>query len=136
LDAHGIRIKLEKCEFYKTRVTFLGHVVSITGIEMDQDKIRTIQEWPTLQNLREVQGFLGFVNFNRRFIKDYSRKAIPLTRLSKRDIPFKWGINEQQAFEELKEACIAPPALINFQSLQLLRIETDASDLAIGACIT
>ncbi len=135
LDKASLRIKPEKCEFHKEEVEFLGYRVSTSGIKMDPGKIRTIQEWPKPQNLKDVQGFLGFVNFNRRFIKDFSRKAAPLTQLAKKDVPFTWGQRQNEAFEQLKEASAKPPTLINFEPGKPLRMETDASDLAIGACI-
>ena len=131
----GLLLKPEKCEFHKTKVDFLGYDISTEGVQMSQDKIRDIQEWPTPTTVKEVQAFLGFLNFNRRFVEGFSKKALPLTRLTAKDKEFKWGKEQDDAVLQLKKACMEPPVLCTFQVNQPARIETDASDLAIGACL-
>ena len=64
---------------------------------MSQDKIRDIQEWPTPTTVKEVQAFLGFLNFNRRFIEGFLKKALPLTKLTAKDKEFKWGKEQDNA---------------------------------------
>ena len=103
---------------------------------MSDKKIQVVKDWPTPTTVKGIQEFLGFVNFNRRFIKDYSTKALPLTKLTRKDTPFKWEQAQDDAFQSLKQACIEPPTLITFKSGEPARLETDASDLALGACIT
>ena len=78
---------------------------------------------------------MGFANFNRRFIKDYSKKALPLTEVTKKEEGFKWGTSQEKAFKILKQYCVDPPVLCMFRSNEPARIETDASDLAIGATL-
>lgn len=73
------------------------------------------------------------MNFNRQFIKDFAKIALPLTRITRKEVTWRWGESQQQVFEILKEACTKEPVLIAFQSGKPLRIETDASDLAEGA---
>jgi transposase InsO family protein len=131
-----LRLRPEKCEFHKEEVDFLGFTVNTTGVKMSKDKIEVVQNWPRPTNVKGIQEFLGFCNFNRRFIKDYSRITIPLTKLTRKDVPFTWENEQENAFQQLKEACINPPTLISFRSGEPLRMETDASDLALGACIT
>jgi hypothetical protein len=100
---------------------------------MDEEKIRTIREWQEPRNVKGIQSFLGFANFYRRFIKDYSRITTPLTRLTRKDIQWEWGDKQQQAFDTLKEAMMTEPILQHFDPAKPVTIETDASDYAIGA---
>ena len=135
LSQARLLLKPEKCEFHKESVEFLGFVVSTTGIRMSPEKIKAIAEWPTPHDVKSVQSFLGFANFNRRFIEGYSKIALPLTDITKKDNGFQWGSSQQKAFTTLKEACQNPPVLCTFRANEPARIETDASDLAIGACL-
>ena len=86
----NLKLKFEKCQFHATEVDFLGYLVNTEGIKVDPIKVKAIQEWPIPTNVREVQSFLGMVNFNRKFIKDFSKIAIPLSALTKKDQPFDW----------------------------------------------
>jgi hypothetical protein len=83
-------LKPEKCEFHKTLVKFLGFIVITKGVRISPEKIQAIQEWPTPHDIKLVQGFLGFANFNRRFIEGYSKKALLLTEITKKDTGFRW----------------------------------------------
>ena len=80
---------LEKCKFYKKEVKFLGFVIRTSSIKIDLVKVQSIVEWPTPKNVTNVQAFLRLANYNRKFIKDYLKKAIPLTNLTKKDIGFR-----------------------------------------------
>jgi transposase InsO family protein len=136
LDQAGLRLKPEKCEFHKQEVEFLGFRVGVDGVKMSPSKIQAVQDWPTPQNVKNIQEFLGFSNFNRRFIENYARKALPLTKLTRKDETWEWSTKQQQAFEELKQAQLEPPVLIAFRTNEPMRMETDASDTCLGACIT
>jgi hypothetical protein len=136
LDQKNLRLKLSKCEFHTQETEFLGFIIGINGISMDKKKIQSVKEWPKPTNLKEVQGFLGFTNYNRRFIKDYAKKAAPLSQLTKKDQPFEWKEPQEKAFQELIEACSSDPLLKLFDPKKPIQIETDASDLAIGACLS
>ena len=107
----GLKLKPAKCQFLKKRVTFLGHVVSSQGIETDPEKTRDVDEWPTPENLVELQSFLGLASYYRRFIADFSIIAEPLYRLSKKGIRFLWGPEQRRAFEELKHRLTSAPVL-------------------------
>jgi len=110
-------------------------MVTTKGVRMSPEKIQAIQEWPAPHDVKSVQGFLGFANFNRRFIEGYSKKALPLTEITKKDTGFRWDTDQKRAFKELKQACMDPPVLYTFRNGEPARIETDASDLVIGACL-
>jgi hypothetical protein len=134
LDKFNLRLKPEKCEFHKREVAFLGYIVGADGVRMSEEKIKVVKEWPQPKNVKEIQSFLGFLNFNRQFIKDYSKIAIPLTKLTRKDTTFVWSEEAERAFQQLKNASIKPPCFRIFQAGQPLRFETDASDLALGGC--
>ena len=75
LSAAGLRLKLSKCEFFKSRITYLGHIVSKDGIEAEKKKVITIQEWPIPKTVTEGHSFLGFTNYYCKFIPKYAQIA-------------------------------------------------------------
>jgi hypothetical protein len=98
-----------KCSFCTDCVVFLGFVVTMQGIRVDEEDIKAIKEWPTPENVSQVRSFHGLAGFYRRFVKDFSTIATPLNNLTKKDVPFKWGDEENQSFQELKtRLCEAP----------------------------
>ena len=132
----NLRIKPEKTEFHKHEVNFLGYIVGRDGLKMDSKKIEAITSWPKPNNVKEVQSFLGFANFYRQFIEGYSRIAAPLTSLTKKDQEFLWTAEAEQAFQDLKTRFSTEPILVIFDPLKPTTVETDASDKAIGACLS
>lgn len=124
----GIQADIDKCEFHKQETKFLGLIVGRNGIRMDPEKIKAIVEWETPTHLKEVQAFLGFVNFYRRFVKKFSRVARPLTRLTKKDEAFEWTDNCEKAFHELKKRVMEAPILSYFSPELETFLETDSSD--------
>ena len=81
LKQHGLKLKPSKCEFFKSSVGYLGHVVSQTGVETDPDKIEALSSWPEPNNVKELRSFLGFTGYYRWFSKDYARIVKPLNGL-------------------------------------------------------
>jgi len=137
LQQHNLLVDPDKCKWHQEEVEFLGCLVGKDGVKMSPEKIRVVKEWPIPTTVKEIQAFLGFVNFNRQFIQNFSKIAIPLTELTKKDVTFQKGPikgHALEAFKTLKQACIEPPVLVTFRSGEPLRFETDASDLAIGMC--
>jgi hypothetical protein len=84
----GLYAHADKCEFHTERVEYLGYILSPDGLSMAQDKIQTIRDWPEPQKVKDVQSFLGFANFYRRFIYNYSDIVVPLTRLTHKNTKF------------------------------------------------
>ena len=120
--------KLEKCEFSVSETKFLGVIIGRDGMRMDPDKVQTIVEWDTPSCVNDVQGFIGFGNFYRRFIRDFSKIIAPLVHLTKKNVPFSWTPACQQSFERLKHAFVTAPILKAFDWTKEVILETDASD--------
>jgi hypothetical protein len=128
LTKAGLHLKPEKCEFHRQEVKYLGFIISTTGTKMDPAKITTIQEWPQPQNVKDVQSFLGFANFYRHFIKGYSSIVTPLTRLTRKDIPFTWTSDCAHSFNNLKTTFTTAPILHHFNYDREVIVKTDTSD--------
>ncbi|XP_062114134.1 uncharacterized protein LOC133825167 [Humulus lupulus] len=102
---------LKKCTFYTDKLVFLGFVVSKSGIEVDEEKVKAIQEWPTPTTISQVRSFHGLASFNKRFVCDFSSLAAPLTELIKTNVQFKWGKEQEKAFNLIKEKLTNAPLL-------------------------
>src|SRR6202522_4326685 len=133
LRLHNLFLKPEKCEFERTTIEYLGVVISQNSVMMDPAKVARVSEWPTPTTKKEVQSFLGFVNFYRRFIEDFSHVARPLFNLTKNDSDFRWSSDKQSAFDTLKGNVTSAPILALPNNLKPFRIEADSSNFATGA---
>jgi len=133
VEETGHTPKASKCEFHTTETEYLGYVITPKGLRMYEEKIRTIKEWKEPTNLKGIQSFLGFANFYRRFIRDYSKITTPLSSLTRKEKEWEWGDKQQEAFDTLKTAMITEPILQHFDPERAVTIEMDASDYAIGA---
>ena len=136
LRQHKLYLKPEKCKFEQRRIEYLGVIVSEGWVEMDPVKVSGVAEWPTPRNKKEVQSFVGFVNFYRRFIKDFSHHACTLFDLTKKDVRWKWEEPEQVAFDKLKELITSTPVLIFPDDSRPYCIEADSSNVATGAVLS
>ncbi|KAJ1596226.1 hypothetical protein NDA14_001345 [Ustilago hordei] len=138
LRSNRLFAKLSKCEFHTKTVEFLGYIIKPTGIEMDPEKVCTVKEWPMLESIHDIQRFLGFANFYRRFIAHFARIAKPLTALVKpieRFKKFELPEEAQQAFHKLIQAFTSAGVLQHFDYHLPTRLETDASDFAIAGVL-
>ena len=95
---------------------------------MDQEKMASVFDWPKPENLNNVQSFLSFANFYKRFIKNVSKHAAPLNALIKKDILFQWGPDQQKTFDDFKIAFTTAPILFHFDPNKQTVVETDVSD--------
>ncbi|KAJ9523973.1 hypothetical protein QJQ45_022376 [Haematococcus lacustris] len=132
--------KLAKCEFNKTQLAFLGHIVGSKGIAVDPAKVRVVKEWPTPRNLKDLQAFLGLANYFRRFIPNFSSLAAPLTNLTSKQVAaaYDWehfGGSELEAFEGLKEALCSAPVLALPDFSKPFVVCTDASLVGTGGVL-
>ena len=98
LQLRDLKVKLEKYEFWTTRVEFLGFIVTTSRIEIDPSKVEAVWDWLEPTIVKETQSFLGFANFYKRFIKDYSKVAVLLTNLTRKDQKFSITSEARQAF--------------------------------------
>ncbi|EIW71009.1 hypothetical protein TREMEDRAFT_26973 [Tremella mesenterica DSM 1558] len=109
LRRSNLFVKASKCEFEKDSVVFLGFVVSREGVSSNPEYIDAVVSFPRPKNLRESRGFMGVVSYYRRFVPNFSRIAKPINDLTRKDVPFVWGMEQERAFKELKDRmCRAP----------------------------
>ena len=142
LRKYNLHAKLSKCLFDKSEIEYLGFILTPTGIRMDPSRITTITNWPEPKNHRDVQVFLGFANFYRRFIDGFSRIVTALTTLlkggkrGKFDGQFTFTTEAKESFEKLKLVFTTAPMLLHFDPKRKIQLETDASGVAISAIIS
>jgi len=136
LAEHQLYLRPEKCEFEKTRIEYLGLIISKNQVEMDPVKVAGVADWPEPSNKREVQSFLGFANFYRQFIKDFSHHACPLFNLTWNDQKWQWEAFEASAFRKIKESVTSTPVLTTPADNQPFRVEADSSDFATTAVLS
>lgn len=136
LEDNKLYLKAEKCEFEKTKIEYLGLIISPGKMEMDPVKIDGVTNWPEPTSVKEVQSFVGFVNFYRRFIEGFSEIARPLHDLTRKSTPWVWGEEQRNAFELLKKKVTSSPVLIFPDDHKPYKLEADSSDYATGAVLS
>jgi len=124
-----------KCMFALDHINFLGFVVSLKGVYVDKEKVAAIQHWPTPINVNEVRSFHGLASFHRRFVQNFSTIVAPLNAIVKKDVVFKWGQDQIQAFETLKEKLTKALILALPKFTKTFEIECDASNIGIGVVL-
>ena len=129
-------VKAEKCQFHQETISFLGYVISPGTIQMDRQKVEAVLEWPPPSTRKELQSFLGFANFYRRFIRDYGSLAAPLTALTSTAVKFFWSHAAEAAFQALKQRFTSAPILIQPDPSRQFVVEVDASDIGTGAVLS
>lgn len=132
LQDANLLVDPDKSKFHQHEVEFLGHIIRPGEIAMEPAKVQAVREWKEPESVKETQGFLGFANYYRRFIKDFSKIAAPMTNATKKNDNFKWTKECGQAFEQIKEMISSEPVLIMFDPKKPAELETDASDFAVA----
>src|SRR6266536_2415770 len=135
LKAHSLCLKLEKCEFECSSIKFLGMVIGNGTVDMDPKKVAAVTDWPVPTTKKQLQQFLGLVNFYRRFVKGFATIARPLHDLTGGNA-WEWTARHQEAFEQLKYALAIAPVLAMPDDSLPFKVETDASDYAVGAVLS
>ncbi|KAL0185695.1 hypothetical protein M9458_017365, partial [Cirrhinus mrigala] len=137
LREHNLYLKAEKCTFHQSSVQFLGYFIDHTGVKMDESKVEAIVNWPTPTTVKSLQKFLGFSNFYRRFINNYSTIASPLTSMLKgKPKTLTWTPEASQTFQQLKQAFITAPILAHPDPQLPFVVEMDASTTGVGAVLS
>ncbi|XP_028088687.1 uncharacterized protein LOC114289216 [Camellia sinensis] len=135
LSSNQLFAKKSKCCFGVLQVAYLGHLISLAGVAVDPEKIKSVREWPIPTSARGIRGFIGLAGYYRKFISDFGGIAAPLTRLLSKE-GFQWTSEATASFSQLKEALTTPPILRLPDFSQTFVIECDACGVGIGAILT
>lgn len=136
LKNNNLLLQLDKCEFMRQEVVYLGHVISEKGVSPNPEKTKAISTYPTPKNVKQIKQFLGLVGYYRRFIKDFSKIAKPLTSLLKKNIEFEWSAEAEDAFLTFKNILTSEPLLQYPKFNENFILTTDSSNNAIGAVLS
>jgi len=147
LESAGLKLKGSKCEFFRTQVTYLGHLVSERGVETDPEKISALQNWPAPSSIKELRRFLGFASYFRRFVPRFAQVSKPLNDLlvghptnkkgksRKSAVPWVWAEDQQEAFDQLISLLTSPPVLAYADYDKPFILNCDASGTGLGAVL-
>jgi len=136
LEKNDPYMKPEKCAWKVQKVNFLGVVMGQGRIEMEEEKVVGVLNWPIPKIVRDVRKFLGLANYYRRFVKDFAKLAWPLNNLTRKEEKWRWGDKQQTAFDQLKKVFTSRPLLVTPDLDRKLRVEADASNFATGGILS
>ncbi|MCG7866422.1 MAG: RNA-directed DNA polymerase [Candidatus Thiodiazotropha taylori] len=131
---YQLKLKPKKCELFQRRVEFLGRYVGPDGLEIGISDIQTVLDWPHPKSVKDVEKFLGLLNYHRSFIKDYAKKAAPLYQITGKKC-FVWENEQEESFQILKNTLTTPPILGFPTKTDPFILDTDASEVAIGGVL-
>ena len=132
LRQHQLYAKFSKCEFWLRSVTFLGHVVSDQGVEVDPRKTEAVKKWTKPLTPTDIRSFLGLAGYYRRFVEGFSSIAAPLTALTKKKSKYEWTETCEKSFQELKDRLTSAPVLTLPKSGENYTVYCDASTVSLG----
>lgn len=135
IDAAGVKLKRSKCSFLTETVNYLGHEISRGEIRPSPQKMSAVENFRTPNNVHELRQFLGLASYFRKFVKGFATIACPLTELTKKNVPWSWGPQQQNAMQTLKEILTSDPVLTIFNPERETQIHTDASKQGLGAML-
>ena len=127
--------KLKKCEFWLSEVSFLGHVINQEGISVDPSEVSTAVEWERPANVKNVRSFLGMAGYYRRFVKDFSTIAKPLSMLTHKNVKFEWTNVCECSFQVLNEKLVTAPILTLPEPGKRFTVYSDASRIGLRCVI-
>jgi hypothetical protein len=135
LDETGLKLKTNKCFFFQSEIELLGHKISKYGLKPLERNIEAVKKFPKPNKIKDVRAFIGLCSYYRKYIKKFSKIANPLINITKKDIGFKWEMEQEAAFEYLKQAIISAPVLAHFKEGRPIYITTDASLEGLGGIL-
>ncbi|KAJ0806053.1 putative nucleotidyltransferase, Ribonuclease H [Helianthus annuus] len=135
LHKEQLYARFSKCDFWLREVHFLGHVVNKDGIHVDPSKVESIKNWPAPRTPTEIRQFLGLAGYYRRFIKDFSKIAQPLTSLTQKGVTYRWGDAQESAFQHLKDRLCSAPILSLPEGTYDFVVYCDASIQGLGCVL-
>ncbi|GJV23477.1 putative reverse transcriptase domain-containing protein [Tanacetum coccineum] len=135
LKKEELYAKFSKCEFWLSKVQFLGHVIDSEGIHMDPAKIESIKDWASPKTPTEIRQFLGLAGYYRRFIEGFSKIAKPMTKLTQKNMKFDWSEKAEAAFQLLKQKLCSAPILALPEGSENFMVYCDASRKGLGAVL-
>lgn len=130
-----LKLRASKCVLFRNKIKYLGHSLSAEGISPHEDNIKPIRALQTPGNVSAVQSFLGMVGYYRKFIRNFACRAKPLTNLTREGVPFQWGINEQESFDDLRSAILGRDILSYPDFTKPFELTTDACNYGMGAVL-
>jgi len=136
LEENDLYVKPEKCVWKVRKIGFLGVVIGPSRIEMEKEKMDGVLSWLEPRNVKDVRKFLGLANYYRRFIKDFARVARPMNVLTRKDVKWQWGVEQQKAFDKLKRVFTTKPVLAAPDLDKKFRVEADASNYTTGGVLS
>ncbi|GJU28016.1 putative reverse transcriptase domain-containing protein [Tanacetum coccineum] len=132
LKKEKLYAKFSKCEFWLQEVQFLGHVVNQNGIHVDPSKIEAVKNWKAPTTPSEIRSFLGLAGYYRRFIANFSKIAKPLTSLTQKHKKYEWGVEQEEAFQTLKDNLCNAPILSLPDGIEDFVVYCDTSSQGLG----
>jgi len=136
LEENDLYVKPEKCVWKVRKIPFLGVVMGEGKVEMEEEKVGGVLKWPAPQCVHDVRKFLGLANYYRCFVKDFTKVALSMNRLTRKDEKWKWREEEQAAFEQLKAVFTTRPVLATPDLDREFRVKADASNFATGGVLS
>ena len=136
LEAAGLKVKGTKCQLFQTEVEYLGHVVPAAGVATDPKKVEAVHDWSRPRCIKEIRSYLGFCSYYRNYIQGFAQVASPLTQLLEKGVEFEWSPECEDAFNQLKSALLSAPLLGYPRPEGTLIVDTDASDVGLGAVLS
>jgi len=136
LEENDLYVKPEKCTWKVQKVNFLGVVMDEGKIEMEEDKVAGVLNWPIPKTVRDIRKFLGLANYYRRFVKDFAKLAQPLNNLTRKEEKWRSGDEQQKAFEQLKTVFTSQSLLVAPDLDKEFRVEADTSNFATGVVLS
>ncbi|WVZ58391.1 hypothetical protein U9M48_008668 [Paspalum notatum var. saurae] len=132
LREHKLYAKFSKCAFWLKEVSFLGHILSKKGVAVDPSKVKDVLNWKQPETVTEIRSFLGLAGYYRRFIKDFSKTAKPMTSLTKKNAKYVWSPNCEEAFQTLKKLLTSAPVLAQPDVTKPFDVYRDACSNGLG----